>query len=211
MFIMHAGRNISRHSDDVSGEEKLGNFQLAFLDDECTDGSDCPNFEVVEEIKVNHGLFVTSRREIAETFFHQVVPSQIVKVQNLQHIMSKPELAKKLVRHPKIKTATSACKFTDMLFSSTSSSSRSSIICIHILVTILGMCIVCLRVSGTTETTNTECRMKCKSEQTILDASSDHEDSFTYKKQDGCRSNFIKKMAGFLLTIVLAICANQII
>lgn len=36
-------------------------------------------FEVVEEVKVNHGLFV-STRQVAETFFHQLVPSQTVKV-----------------------------------------------------------------------------------------------------------------------------------
>lgn len=34
---------------------------------------------MVEEIKVNHGLFV-STRQVADTFFHQLVPSQTVKV-----------------------------------------------------------------------------------------------------------------------------------
>ncbi|KDP35715.1 hypothetical protein JCGZ_10487 [Jatropha curcas] len=38
-----------------------------------------PSFEVVEEIKVNHGMFV-STCQAAETFFHQVVPSQTVKI-----------------------------------------------------------------------------------------------------------------------------------
>ncbi|XP_062107678.1 NAC domain-containing protein 54 isoform X2 [Humulus lupulus] len=41
--------------------------------------SSSPSFEVVEEIKVNHGLFV-STRQVAETFFHQSVPSQTVQV-----------------------------------------------------------------------------------------------------------------------------------
>lgn len=43
------------------------------------DYSSSPSFEVVEEIKVNHGLFV-STCQVAETFFHQLVPSQTVKV-----------------------------------------------------------------------------------------------------------------------------------
>ena len=41
--------------------------------------SSSPSFDVVEEIKVSHGMFVSSR-QTAETFFHQIVPSQTVKV-----------------------------------------------------------------------------------------------------------------------------------
>jgi len=43
------------------------------------DYSNSPSFEVIEEIKVNHGMFI-STRQVAETFFHQTVPSQTVKV-----------------------------------------------------------------------------------------------------------------------------------
>lgn len=43
------------------------------------DYSNSPSFEVIEEIKVNHGMFV-STRQVAETFFHQIVPSETVKV-----------------------------------------------------------------------------------------------------------------------------------
>ncbi|KAK4776447.1 hypothetical protein SAY86_005135 [Trapa natans] len=43
----------------------------------------CPiSFQVTEEVKVNHGMFVANR-QAAETYFHQVVPSQVLKVQNL--------------------------------------------------------------------------------------------------------------------------------
>ncbi|KAI4299663.1 hypothetical protein L6164_033098 [Bauhinia variegata] len=41
--------------------------------------SSSPSFEVVEEIKVSHGMFV-SNRQAAETFFHKIVPSETVKV-----------------------------------------------------------------------------------------------------------------------------------
>lgn len=45
------------------------------------DYSSSPSFyEVIEEIKVSHGLLV-STQQVAMTFFHQVVPSQIVQVQ----------------------------------------------------------------------------------------------------------------------------------
>lgn len=43
------------------------------------DYSPSPSFEVIEEVQVNHGMFV-STRQVAETFFHQLVPSQTVKV-----------------------------------------------------------------------------------------------------------------------------------
>lgn len=51
-----------------------------FIDDgTMEDYSNSSRFEVVEEIKVNHGLFV-STCQVADTFFHQLVPSQIVQV-----------------------------------------------------------------------------------------------------------------------------------
>lgn len=43
------------------------------------DYSSSPSFEVIEEIKVSHGLFV-STRQVAMTFFHQIVPSQTLQV-----------------------------------------------------------------------------------------------------------------------------------
>ncbi|KAM7268499.1 hypothetical protein ACFE04_010665 [Oxalis oulophora] len=52
-----------------------------FLDEVTMDDdlANSPTFEVVEEIKVSHGLLVSSR-QVAETFFHQIETSQIVKV-----------------------------------------------------------------------------------------------------------------------------------
>ena len=44
-----------------------------------------PSFEVVEDIKVNHGMFV-STRQVANTLFHQTVHSQTIKV--LQNSMT---------------------------------------------------------------------------------------------------------------------------
>lgn len=55
-------------NDDPNGDE--GNMD---------DLASSPSFEVVEEIKVNHGMFV-STRQAAETFFHQLVPSQTVEI-----------------------------------------------------------------------------------------------------------------------------------
>ncbi|XP_054819639.1 NAC domain-containing protein 54-like isoform X2 [Prosopis cineraria] len=49
-----------------------------FIDEE-GDYSSSPSFEVVEEVKVSHGMFV-STRQVADTFFHQIVPSQTLKV-----------------------------------------------------------------------------------------------------------------------------------
>ena len=51
-----------------------------FIDDGNIDYSNSASFEVVEETKVSHGMFVASR-QVADTFFHQIVPSQTVEVQ----------------------------------------------------------------------------------------------------------------------------------
>ncbi|XP_035544159.1 NAC domain-containing protein 86-like isoform X1 [Juglans regia] len=51
-----------------------------FLDDgNMDDYSNSPSFEVIEEVKVNHGMFISTRL-VAKTFFHQIVPSQTVKI-----------------------------------------------------------------------------------------------------------------------------------
>ncbi|KAM1718302.1 hypothetical protein ACFX11_026031 [Malus domestica] len=64
-------------------------FSLSFINEDpnenflhdgnMDDYSPSPSFEVIEEIQVNHGMFV-STRQVAETFFHQLMPSQTVKV-----------------------------------------------------------------------------------------------------------------------------------
>ncbi|KAG5247248.1 NAC domain-containing protein [Salix suchowensis] len=75
---------------DCMGFNDSEDFSLAFINDEPSDDNfieesnvddlaSSPSFEVVEEIKVSHGLFV-STRQATETFFHQLVPSQTVKI-----------------------------------------------------------------------------------------------------------------------------------
>ncbi|KAJ7960033.1 NAC domain protein [Quillaja saponaria] len=60
----------------INDDDPNGNF----IDDENMDDySSSPSFEVVEEIKVNHGMFVWTS-PVVETLFHQIVPSQTVKV-----------------------------------------------------------------------------------------------------------------------------------
>ncbi|KAK2986866.1 hypothetical protein RJ640_009600 [Escallonia rubra] len=52
----------------------------SFLDDgDLDDFSTDPNFEVYEKVEVNHGLFV-STRQVSKTYFHQIMPSETVKV-----------------------------------------------------------------------------------------------------------------------------------
>lgn len=69
-------------------DSEINDFSLEFIDDEpsgnnhedIADGfASSPSFEVVEEIKVNHGMFISTRQE-ADTFFHQIVPSQTIQV-----------------------------------------------------------------------------------------------------------------------------------
>lgn len=69
---------------------ETNDFSLGFINDDPdenflqdgnieTDYSSSPSFEVIEEIQVNHGMFV-STRQVADTFFHQIMPSETVKV-----------------------------------------------------------------------------------------------------------------------------------
>lgn len=63
------------------------NFDMEGSGNSMANYSSSPSFEVVEEIKVNHGLFI-STRQVAETFFHQTMPSETVKVQSLNSFMA---------------------------------------------------------------------------------------------------------------------------
>ncbi|KAJ6290826.1 hypothetical protein OIU78_026554 [Salix suchowensis] len=87
---LHEVHGENGHADDCMGFNDSDNFSLGFINDEPNDDTfiddsnvddlaSSPSFEVVEEIKVNHGLFV-STRQATETFFHQLVPSQTVKI-----------------------------------------------------------------------------------------------------------------------------------
>ncbi|KAL4577839.1 hypothetical protein LXL04_013953 [Taraxacum kok-saghyz] len=48
-------------------------------DGDLDDFTTTPSFEIYEKTKISHGLIV-STRQVSETFFHQIAPSQIVKV-----------------------------------------------------------------------------------------------------------------------------------
>ena len=77
-------KEFNEDTDQTNDEFSLGFINgdpnENFVDDgNMDDYSSSPSFEVFEEIKVNHGLFV-STRQVAETFFHQLVPSQTVQV-----------------------------------------------------------------------------------------------------------------------------------
>ncbi|XP_057433984.1 NAC domain-containing protein 54-like isoform X2 [Lotus japonicus] len=79
-----------QNSNKELNDTDIDNFSLEFIndddpnvnfiDDGNIDYSNSSSFEVVEETKVSHGMFV-STGQIAETFFHQIAPSQTIKVQ----------------------------------------------------------------------------------------------------------------------------------
>ncbi|KAK8501850.1 hypothetical protein V6N12_072984 [Hibiscus sabdariffa] len=69
---------------------EIGDFIQGFINDDdpgdhfldegtMDDLTSSPSFEVVEDIKVNHGMFI-STRQVANTLFHHTVPSETVKV-----------------------------------------------------------------------------------------------------------------------------------
>ncbi|XLR59096.1 hypothetical protein S83_009768 [Arachis hypogaea] len=79
------------NSNKEFSEADIDNFSMGFIndgdpnenfidDDDNIDYSNSTSFEVLEETKVSHGMFVATRR-VADTFFHQIVPSQTIKVQ----------------------------------------------------------------------------------------------------------------------------------
>ncbi|PON75011.1 NAC domain containing protein [Parasponia andersonii] len=77
-------KEVNEDTDQTNDQFSLGFINSDpnenFMDDgNMDDYSSSPSFDVLEEIKFNHGLFV-STRQVAETFFHQLVPSQTVQV-----------------------------------------------------------------------------------------------------------------------------------
>ncbi|KAL8133838.1 hypothetical protein AgCh_009053 [Apium graveolens] len=85
------GESSHHHNfQEVNDTEENDHFSLEFVNDdpndhgflndgELDDFSTTPNFDVYEKIEVSHGLFV-STRQVPDTFFHKIVPSQTVKV-----------------------------------------------------------------------------------------------------------------------------------
>ena len=97
-----AGESGNDKSCKEFNDSEMNNFQLGFIDEpnenflddgNLEDYSSSPSFEVIEEVKVNHGMFI-STRQVAETFFHQIVPSQTVKVHLNPVLMSSSSIEK---------------------------------------------------------------------------------------------------------------------
>ncbi|XP_052195394.1 NAC domain-containing protein 54 [Diospyros lotus] len=106
--------NFNKFSDTEVNDMPVGftdNPNENFLDDgDGDDFSSSPNFEVYEKIEVNRGMFV-STRQVANTFFHQIVPSQIVKV-HLNPVITQPtEKPSEYLTNPKASTRNSFEKF----------------------------------------------------------------------------------------------------
>ncbi|KAL1820458.1 hypothetical protein ACET3Z_015327 [Daucus carota] len=85
------GESSHQHDfQEVNDTEETDHFSLEFVNDdpndhgflndaELDDFSTSPTFDVYEKIEVTHGLFV-STRQVPDTYFHKIVPSQTVKV-----------------------------------------------------------------------------------------------------------------------------------
>ncbi|XP_071735367.1 NAC domain-containing protein 54-like [Rutidosis leptorrhynchoides] len=75
--------NLENTEDHFSHEvatEDHNNSNENFLDEsDLDDFNAAPSFEICEKTKISHGLIV-STRQVSKTFFHQITPSQTVKV-----------------------------------------------------------------------------------------------------------------------------------
>ncbi|XVF20466.1 hypothetical protein REPUB_Repub12eG0002700 [Reevesia pubescens] len=81
--------NCAGFNESGVNDAEIEDFPQGFIDNDpnehfldegnMEDLTSSPSFEVVEDIKINHGMFV-STRQVANTFFHQTMPSQTVKV-----------------------------------------------------------------------------------------------------------------------------------
>ncbi|XP_047312335.1 NAC domain-containing protein 96-like [Impatiens glandulifera] len=63
----------------IEGDNNLDGRSFLDEGDLVDDFSSTPSFDVYEKVEVNHGFFI-STCQVSETFFHQIVPSQVVKV-----------------------------------------------------------------------------------------------------------------------------------
>lgn len=84
--------NFNKYNEVVSNDFPLrfsdGTQNDDFLDDGDVDDdfSTTPSFEVYEKVEVHCGMLV-STRQVADTFFHQVAPSEIAKVYLIPAVM----------------------------------------------------------------------------------------------------------------------------
>ncbi|MED6159051.1 hypothetical protein PIB30_038746 [Stylosanthes scabra] len=98
------------NSNKEFSEADIDNFSMGFIndgdpnenfidDDDNIDYSNSTSFDVLEETKVSHGMFVATR-PVADTFFHQIVPSQTIKVQlNPVTIMGNNNSSIEMLKH----------------------------------------------------------------------------------------------------------------
>ncbi|KAK8630464.1 hypothetical protein V6N13_079256 [Hibiscus sabdariffa] len=90
--IQGSGHDYNSIEFDDTGinNAEIGDLTQGFIDDDnpsdhfldegtIDDLTSSPSFEVVEDIKVNHEMFI-STRQVANTLFHHTVPSETVKV-----------------------------------------------------------------------------------------------------------------------------------
>ncbi|KAI3794397.1 hypothetical protein L1987_37028 [Smallanthus sonchifolius] len=101
----------SSHHNNLENTE--GHFSLGFVNEDhnsnnnfldegdLDDFTTTPSFEIYEKTKASHGLIV-STGQVSKTFFHQIVPSQTVKVQLnpgmiYDHAVMKPKVNKKVI------------------------------------------------------------------------------------------------------------------
>ncbi|KAK9115714.1 hypothetical protein Sjap_014661 [Stephania japonica] len=90
---LNENNNFCDFNDTHEGNEN-DEFSLGFINDDQNgiiqeEGVGTPTFELYEKVEVNHGMFITSR-QAAETLFHQIEPSKIVKVINLNQVLTIP-------------------------------------------------------------------------------------------------------------------------
>ncbi|KAF7816297.1 PH, RCC1 and FYVE domains-containing protein 1 isoform X1 [Senna tora] len=102
------GKNLMQAECDSSKElndAEINDMSLGFMNEDHdpnnnkNDGEDyssCPSFEVVEEVKVSHGMLM-STRQVADTLFHQIVPSQTLKVHLNPHYHSSHSIGHNII------------------------------------------------------------------------------------------------------------------
>ncbi|MBA0708617.1 hypothetical protein Golax_023714 [Gossypium laxum] len=112
--------NSFEFDDTGINNPEMEDFTHGFIDDDPNDHhfldegnmddlTTSPSFELVEDIKINHGMFV-STRQVANTFFHQTLPSQTVQVH--QNAMTPTSFHFQVEKHKGKCMATTMSTFT---------------------------------------------------------------------------------------------------
>ncbi|KAG8485177.1 hypothetical protein CXB51_021568 [Gossypium anomalum] len=120
--ITRNGHDYNSFEFDDTGinNPEMEDFTHGFIDDDPNDHhfldegnmddlTTSASFELVEDIKINHGMFV-STRQVANTFFHQTLPSQTVQVH--QNAMTPTSFHFQVEKHKGKCMATTMSTFT---------------------------------------------------------------------------------------------------